>query len=211
MKRKIQFLNILALLVARVLIAQHDTSTGFDFIVSEDGVWTWYNDERAVFKNDKLYTSYVKRNGRVGLRVNNIKTGASVGTETLLSTWSEKDDHNNASLLLRQDGKIMAFYTAHIREQVNYFRTSAVDEPTEQSNWGAQVSQATSNDFGGRVGATYNNAYQLSAEGGRIYNFMRTNNFNPNVKEYLADGTPVETARIKFCLKSEIMVLFVPI
>jgi len=41
MKKKIRFLNILAFLIVNVLIAQHDTSTGFDFIVNEDGVWTW--------------------------------------------------------------------------------------------------------------------------------------------------------------------------
>jgi len=146
-------------------------------------------------KNDKLYTSYVKENGRVGLSVNDIKTGATIGSEVLLSDWSEVDDHNNASMLLRQDGKIMAFFTAHIREKVNYFRTSLVDEPTQLSDWSPQVGQATSDDFGGRVGATYNNAYQLSAEGGKIYNFMRTNNFNPNIKEYLADGTPVRNGK----------------
>ncbi|AUP78905.1 BNR-4 repeat-containing protein [Flavivirga eckloniae] len=194
MKKTILFLTVLGLSALRVMNAQHDTANGFDFIISDDGVWTWYNDERAAFKNDKLYTSYVKKNGRVGLSVNDIKTGANVGTETLLSNWFEKDDHNNASLLLRQDGKIMAFFTAHIREKVNYFRISNVNEPTQQSDWGAQVSQVTTNDSDNK-GATYNNAYQLSAEAGKIYNFMRTNNFNPNFKEYLADGTPVRDGK----------------
>ncbi|SNR31081.1 Por secretion system C-terminal sorting domain-containing protein [Lutibacter agarilyticus] len=170
--------------------AQHNTNDGFDFIVTNDGVWTWYNDERAAFKNDKLYTSYVRKDGKVALSVNDIKTGANVGTEVVLSNWTQKDDHNNASILLRNDGKIMAFFSPHIREKNNYYRTSLVNEPTQQSDWSAQMSQITTNDSDNK-GATYNNAFQLSAEGGKIYNFMRTNNFNPNFKEYTSNGAPI--------------------
>jgi len=186
-KTKFSLLAIL-LFFSSFLFAQHDTATGFDFIVSNDGAWTWYNDERAAFKNDKLYTSYVRKDGKVALSVNNIKTAANVGTEVVLSDWTQKDDHNNAAMLLRQDGKIMAFFSPHIREKNNYYRTSLVNEPSKQSDWSSQITQNTTNDSSNR-GATYNNAFQLSAEGGKIYNFMRTNNFNPNVKEYSSNGT----------------------
>jgi len=119
-----------------------------------------------------LYTSYVRKDGRVALSVNDIKTGANIGSETVLSDWTQKDDHNNAAMLLRQDGKIMAFFSPHIREKNNYYRTSTVDEPSQQSHWSAQVTQNTTNDSDNK-GATYNNAFQLSAESGTIYNFMR--------------------------------------
>lgn len=188
--RVIKLVIIACILILEGVSAQHDTATGFDFIITNDGVWTWFNDERAVFKNDKLYTSYVKKNGTVGLSVNDIKTGATIGTETILSTWTQKDDHNNAAILLRADGKIMSFYSPHIREKKNYYRTSLVDEPTEQNDWSSQVAQTTTNDTDNK-GATYNNAFQLSAEGNKIYNFMRTNNFNPNWKEYDASGAPL--------------------
>jgi len=172
------------------ILAQHNTATGFDFIISNDGAWTWYNDERAAFKNNKLYTSYVKKDGKVALSVNDIETGSNIGTEVILSDWVQKDDHNNAAILMRQDDKIMAFFSPHIREKNNYFRTSLVNEPIAQSDWGPQITQITTNDSDEK-GATYNNAFQLSAEGGKIYNFMRTNNFNPNIKEYSADGSPL--------------------
>ncbi|WP_139957454.1 BNR-4 repeat-containing protein [Flavicella sediminum] len=191
--KKNRFKNIvvvISILFFNGLFAQHDTTKGFDFIVTNDGVWTWFNDERAAFKNDKLYTSYVKKDGTTGLSVNNIKTGATIGTETILSTWTQKDDHNNAAILLREDGKIMTFFSPHIREKKNYYRTSLVDEPTQQSDWSEQIAQTTTNDSDNK-GATYNNAFQLSAEGNKIYNFMRTNNFNPNWKEYDASGTPL--------------------
>jgi hypothetical protein len=184
------FIIVVMLFIKGFAQAEHDTAKGFDFIVTNDGVWTWFNDERAAFKNDKLYTSYVKKDGTTGLSVNNIKTGATIGTETILSTWTQKDDHNNAAILLREDGKIMTFFSPHIREKKNYYRTSLVDEPTKQSDWSAQVAQTTTNDSDNK-GATYNNAFQLSAEGNKIYNFMRTNNFNPNWKEYDASGTPL--------------------
>lgn len=172
--------------------AQHNTANGFDFIVTNDGVWTWYNDERAAFKNDRLYTSYVRKDGKVGLSVNDIKTGQNIGTEVTLSNWAQKDDHNNAAILLRQDEKIMAFFSPHIREKSNYYRTSLVNEPTKQEDWSEQITQTTTNDSDNK-GATYNNAFQLSAENGQIYNFMRTNNFNPNFKEYTSDGTPIRS------------------
>lgn len=185
---------VITFLVFKGLLAQHDTTKGFDFIITNDGVWTWFNDERAVFKNDKLYTSYVDKSGKTGLSVNNIKTGAAIGTETILSNWTQKDDHNNAAILLREDGKIMTFYSPHIREKKNYYRTSLIEEPTEQSDWSEQISQATTNDSDDK-GATYNNVFQLSAEEYKIYNFMRTNNFNPNWKEYDASGIPLREGK----------------
>ncbi|AXT60558.1 T9SS C-terminal target domain-containing protein [Aquimarina sp. AD10] len=182
------------LLLFCLLLTYVGFAQDYDFVVSQDGAWTWYNDERAAFKNDRLYTSYVKRNGKVALSVNNIKTGATIGSETILSTWTQKDDHNNAAILLRQDEKIMAFYSPHIREKENYYRTSLVNQPSKQSDWSNQISQITTNDSDNK-GATYNNAFQLSAENGKIYNFMRTNNFNPNWKEYTANGTPLRNGK----------------
>ncbi|ANQ51767.1 hypothetical protein MY04_4429 [Flammeovirga sp. MY04] len=176
------------------VLAQHSTPKSYDFVVAEDGAWTWYNDERAAYKKGKLYTSYVKSDGKTALSVNDISTGYAVGSEVLLSTWAQKDDHNNASVLMREDGKIMAFYSKHIGPKKNYFRTSLVEEPKKQSDWGDEIMQLTTNDSDHK-GATYNNAYQLSAEQGKIYNFMRTNNFNPNVKTYDKDGQPLHDGK----------------
>ncbi|OHX64443.1 BNR-4 repeat-containing protein [Flammeovirga pacifica] len=175
-------------------MAQHNTKTGFDFIVAEDGAWTWYNDERAAFKNGILYTSYVKSDGKTALSTTDISTGATIGNEIILSTWAQKDDHNNASVLMRKDGKVMAFYSKHIGPKKNYFRTSLVDEPTQQKDWGKEITQITTNNSDHK-GATYNNAFQLSGENGKIYNFMRTNNFNPNVKTYSNTGEPLRKGK----------------
>lgn len=194
-------ISVLMLFYFASAVAQHDTQTGFDFIIAPDGAWTWYNDERAAFKNGKLYTSYVKGNGKTALSINNISTGASVGSEVILSTWAQKDDHNNAALLMRSDGKIMAFYSQHIGPKLNYFRTSLVEEPIQQSDWENEITQTTTNNSDNK-GATYNNAFQLSAEQGKIYNFMRTNNFNPNVKTYNSSGTPLRNGKDFILLKN---------
>lgn len=187
--KKSNIVLIISLYISNFIFSQINTTTSFDFIISEDGVWTWYNDERAIFKNDRLYTSYVKRDGKVALSVNDIKTGTNIGSETILSNWTQRDDHNNAALLSRLDGKIMAFFTPHTTTPYNYSRTSLVDEPTNQLDWSQQVAQNTINNAG------YNNVYQLSAEGGKIYNFMRTSGKLPNFKEYTSDGTPIRNGK----------------
>ncbi|KXX67451.1 BNR-4 repeat-containing protein [Flammeovirga sp. SJP92] len=187
-------ISLLTLYSSSAVFAQHDTKKSFDFIIADDGAWTWYNDERAAYKDGRLYTSYVKSNGKTALSVNDIATGASIGSEVELSTWHQKDDHNNASILMREDGKIMAFYSKHIGPKENYFRTSLVDAPTQASDWGEEITQKTTNNSDHK-GATYNNAFQLSAENGKIYNFMRTNNFNPNVKTYNQKGEPLRDGK----------------
>ncbi|NME70736.1 BNR-4 repeat-containing protein [Flammeovirga aprica] len=194
MKLRNTLLILIAIYSGTTVFAQHDTQKGFDFIIANDGAWTWYNDERATYKDGKLYTSYVKSNGKTALSVNAISTGKTIGSEVELSTWHQKDDHNNASILMRADGKVMVFYSKHIGPKENYFRTSLVNEPSEATDWGEEITQITTNNSDHK-GATYNNAYQLSEEDGRIYNFMRTNNFNPNVKTYDKEGVPLREGK----------------
>lgn len=165
-------------------------SIGYDFVVTNDGVWTWFNDERAVGKNDRLYTSYVRKNGFVGLAVNDLTSGQNIGQEVTLSTWSQVDDHNNAAILLRQDGKIMTFYTRHNNASNHSYRTSKTNEPITATDWNTQITQNTG------ASATYNNVFQLSAESGKIYNFMRTRGFNPNWKTFNANGNQLTSDRI---------------
>lgn len=155
----------------------------YDFTVASDGAWTWFNDERALIKNGKLYTSYVKSDGHTAISVYSIATDETQGEEVNLSSWTESDDHNNASLLFNKEGKLMAFYSKHHTNAFTNHRTSFVEQPTKASHWGPEVTVSSGANH------TYNNAFQLSDMDNTIFNFSRTNGYNPNMKKYHADGS----------------------
>lgn len=157
----------------------------YDFVVNSDGAWTWFNDERALIKDNRLYTSYVTSEGYVGLAVHDLANNKPIGQPIHLSTWKEFDDHNNASLLFREDGKLMAFYAKHHTDSMSYQRTALVEQPESLADWGAEVAV--------RSGAyhTYNNAFQLEEMNGNIYNFSRTKGYNPNWRTFSSSGKVV--------------------
>jgi hypothetical protein len=86
------------------------------------------------------------------------------------------DDHNVPALLLRADGRLMAFWTTHggvTGRQKMYVRVTAA--PHDTTKW----NPVQTFDFGSPHGFSYANPFQLSAEGGRIYFFWRAVDYNP--------------------------------
>jgi hypothetical protein len=148
-----------------------------------DGAWTWFNDPRALFHQGKLYYGYVRfADGRSALNVIDPLTG--VGTNLWTSTLTQADDHDNPGLLVKQDGRMLALYARHGTDQFFSYRYSTSTNPTTAAAWsGEQAIAATG------AGVTYANPYQLSAENGLIYNFMRNLNFNPTVIQSTNGGT----------------------
>ena len=144
-------------------------------ILATDGAWTWYNDPRAVFHNGMLYFGYVRNaDGRTVLSAFNPTNGAK--TDLWTSALVQKDDHNNPGLLVKQDGKMLAIYARHNSDQFFSYRLSTSTNPVTPADWTAEQTIPST----GR-GVTYANPYQLAAEGGRIYDFNRNQNFNPTV------------------------------
>lgn len=154
----------------------------YDFVVNSDGAWTWFNDERALIKDGRLYSSYVTSQGYVGLSVHDLESNKGINSPIHLSSWTEPDDHNNASLLFREDGKLMAFYAKHHTDKFTNYRVSLVEKPESLTDWGPEIVIQSGTNH------TYNNAFQLASMNGTIYNFSRTNGYNPNWKKYSASG-----------------------
>ncbi|MBB6429237.1 glycoside hydrolase family 88 protein [Algisphaera agarilytica] len=151
-------------------------------VVAEDGAFTWYNDERAVVMGNLLYVNYVKRDGMTALSSFAVSTdiekppAPNAKREVLLSTWTEKDDHNNGSLLPLPDGRLLATYAKHGTSKSFYQRYITPkwwNPPVVSDERAFEVTKT-------KRGLTYQNLFPLSDEGGRIYNFFRGNNFNPN-------------------------------
>jgi putative BNR repeat neuraminidase len=132
------------------------------------GAWCWFADPRAVVSGELMHVGWIDGAGDV--RVATLDGAATVITATLHSGLGV-DDHNNPALLLRADGRLQAFYSAHSGPAM-YFRLS-----DDGVRWQAEQ-QVTTNTPGPR-GYTYPNPVQLAAEGGRIHLFWRGGDWNP--------------------------------
>lgn len=148
---------------------------GNSLAIAPDGAWTWFNDERAIFHQGSLFAGYVMRDGRYGITRYDPATNTSHHMVISTGASSEQDDHNNPSITVLPDGRLLALYAKHITNNFFYQRTSLVPLPTTEADWGPEIA----NPLPARN--TYNNTYLLSAESNRIYNFHRCINFNPTI------------------------------
>lgn len=153
-----------------------------------NGAWSWFEDERAIIDdsdpdNTLLLVSSVSggsgaEQGDVDLLWLNIDTG--VQGEFELHNRLELDDHNSAALWIRPDGRYVAAYGRHGSD--NFMRWRISTNPRNPTSWTSSQSLDVSPNSS--AGATYNNLYYLPADNGgagRLYNFTRTENFDPNV------------------------------
>ncbi|MFO7899606.1 MAG: BNR-4 repeat-containing protein [Planctomycetota bacterium] len=140
--------------------------------VVKDGAWCWFADPRAIRHEDQTFVGYVTSTGDVNVSALDHKTNA-VATATLHRRLN-KDDHANPGILLRDDGRLMVFYSAHSRSPM-YYRVSK--QPCDIGEWEKERRLGT--NVGGGNGHTYANPVQLSAEDNRIYLFWRGGNWQP--------------------------------
>lgn len=151
------------------------------------GVWTWFNDPRALVAGSQLVVGAVTGAGQIRgyYSTDDLDTPASLFDFTV--TFSTVDDHDNPAFLRRADGKLMVFYTRH-NDTNCWMRVSANND--DASAWGAATnlqSQITGGPF------SYNNPVQLTGEVGQpIFNFFRrgtTPNWTMHVSKSSDGGT----------------------
>lgn len=143
--------------------------------IAPDGAWTWFNDERAIVHGGALYAGYVRADGQYGVTRRDLVTGAASHMTLSTATSAQKDDHNNASLTVLPDGRLLALYSKHIAGNRYFQRSSLVASPVSDADWGAEIVRPTP------AANTYANTFRLSGEHDRIYNFHRCLNFNPTL------------------------------
>ncbi|MDD1783630.1 BNR repeat-containing protein [Enterovibrio sp. ZSDZ35] len=177
-----RWLSALVTLIASTSISAGPVNTDYDFIASEDGTYIWYIDERARINNGVLYTSYVKIDGHTGLSTLNLESGSRIGDDIDLSSFQQADDHNNAAILPLKNGKMMSLYTLHDARRTQYYRVSNTPLPLTLEDWGEEKTYPIPSS------ATYNNAYQLSAENNRVYNFFRVGARDPYYVTFDSNG-----------------------
>src|SRR5690606_33166153 len=136
--------------------------------IAPNGAWTWFNDERAIrLSNGNLLVGYVRDDGNVA--VTNLDPRVQERAEMVLSGAGavEFDDHNNPSLTLLPDGRVLAVYSRHHTDTHFFWRISHNADPRSSADW----SEERVKEVGARN--TYANTFRLSGEGDRIYNFHR--------------------------------------
>src|SRR6266699_442704 len=132
------------------------------------GAWSWFGDPRAVYHQGAHRRSYIgwdAPDGSIQVASYDHDTGQQV-IATLKARF-QIDDHDNPSILLLGDGRLMVFWSAHAG-------------PTNTS---------------GTLGYTYPNPVQLSAEQNKLYLFWRGGNFNPTLSTTTNLGATWSPAR----------------
>jgi len=85
----------------------HDTLT-------KDGAWCWFADPRAIYykgEREQTYFSWVTKEGDIEVAGYNHKTG--VFLKNTLYYRLQVDDHDNPSIYIREDGRIVVFFSMH--------------------------------------------------------------------------------------------------
>jgi BNR repeat-containing family member len=136
-----------------------------------DGAWCWFGEPRALTTQDVTIFGWVSRNGDIQVASLNNQTRQLV-TRTLHARL-QRDDHANPAFFVRQDGRIMAFYSRHAGSPL-YYRTTTV--PARISAWGPEQTIPTNTPGG--YGYTYPSPVWSPLES-KLYLFWRGGNFLP--------------------------------
>lgn len=155
------------------------------FLLNDNGAWSWFEDERVIIDpvGGKLIASSVADESGAGgatrggdIDVVSLDLATKSVDRFVLNAGLEDDDHDSASLYIRPDGRYVAMYARHGSDPFSRYRIST--NPHDATAWGAEQT------FNNGAGTTYSNLHFLPNDnggGGRLYNFTRTNNYDPNV------------------------------
>lgn len=144
-------------------------------VLSDDGGWCWFEDERVLVHDGRLLIGTIAAGTRDPSRKGNVElTTVDLQTRTVersvLHRGFPTDDHNSPALLARGDGCLIAMYSQHGAENRIYARIG--QQPGVPSSWGEEQVFVP----GPKSRVTYSNLFHLSDENqgrGRLYNFYR--------------------------------------
>ena len=118
-----------------------------------DGTWCWFQDPRAVYyegTKKQTYSGWITSKGKVEVASYNHETGEIIKTLISPPDFMQIDDHNNPTILVREDGRVMVSYSGHFYGPM---RVIVSTNPEDITSFGAEA------NFGDNV--TYANPYQI--------------------------------------------------
>ena len=123
------------------------TGTGETKDLTDDGGWCWFQDPRAlrhVDTEDQTYAAWVSNPGDIEIGSYDHNTG-EVTTTTLSAAFND-DDHVAPGLVVRPDGKIIAFWSDHNGDPI-YYKISSSAEDISSFGTEQTVSPSTEHDY----------------------------------------------------------------
>jgi hypothetical protein len=159
-----------------------DWTRGEVTVFNDNGGWTWYNDERVVVdaaagkivvSSAASSASSQTANRSIDVVIHDLATKQN--TKKSLGSLSYSDDHNNGGIVVKAPGEYFAAYAHHNVDCNSYWSNYAAGSwsATVTHTWGGQGCPWNGSDI------TYNNVWKLSAEQGRLYNFVRSVETSP--------------------------------
>ncbi len=140
-----------------------------------DGAWCWFSDPRAVYYHgakEQTFAAWVDSSGNIFIGA--FDHGTQEITTFILHEKLERDDHDVPSILVRNDRRIVVFYSRHGKDDY-YLRIS--ENPEDITSWQPrrQLFLNENEIYPADMLRTYcySNPFQLSAEKGRIFLFWR--------------------------------------
>ena len=148
------------------------------------GVWTWFNDPRAIVLGDNVVVGALTMDGAPTAYV--FPDSGPQAPEFRMLPNFQIDDHNNPSFLVRSsDSRVLAFFSAH----PGGLRVALSTNPNSVAEFGAPANINTSIGIG-VPGLSYANAYELTGEvGSPIYLFTRFGNSSATWKQVFTVST----------------------
>lgn len=154
--------------------------------VTEDGVWCWFSDPRAIYsqkQNGTVVTGWVTKSGDIMAASLDLKSGQVIHKK--LYSQLEIDDHDNPAFLELPDHQILAHYTWHggSKSGMGVIQNSTA-QPMDIGTFSDPVvfKPQTPELLKKFVRETYAyaNPMLLRDEGNKVYSFGRWLGYKPN-------------------------------
>lgn len=104
--------------------------------INADGVWTWYNDNIAIYVGGATYVASLTSTGKSQITkdVSGVLTVVDIA-----ATGLEKDDHNNGGLLALPGGRLFHAWSHHSTDTVGIRYRVSTNALPDISAWNAEV------------------------------------------------------------------------
>jgi hypothetical protein len=167
-----------------------------------NGVWSWFSDPRAVYfegKHKRTYAGWIDNYGDVHVGYYDHET-KQIASKVIYDNL-EIDDHDNPTILLDDDGRLIVFFNTHLQDASPLYMRIATN-PEDISEW-SPVRELFLNDTlqirsTTALHHTYTNPVRLSQEDGKIYIFWRGVNLKPSYAVSSDNGQTWSKGKILF-------------
>jgi hypothetical protein len=145
------------------------------------GAWSWFGDPRAASSGSRTFVGWIDARGDVRIASYDRRTRRVTGGP-VLKRHLGRDDHNNPSILVRPDGRLMVFFSPHSGHHLPppgipsrmYYRLSR--GPGDVRRFGPLHTLPTNTP--GRLGYTYPTPIEVAR--GTVRLFWRGGNWLPS-------------------------------